>query len=111
MFTLGGLNRLSGYNIDQLRGEAYGLAKIAWYHLFAGDMFPYSTSWYFGVQFEAGNAWLDATSARWDDLRYGGLVSLMATTIIGPVALSYGQAESGQNSLYFTVGTLRDWLY
>ena len=109
-FTLGGLNHLSGYNIDQLRGEAFGLAKVAWYHLFAGNTHPYSTSWYFGIQFETGNAWLDAASARWDDLRYSGLISVMATTLVGPVALSYGQAEGGQNSLYVTVGTLRSLL-
>lgn len=111
MFTLGGLNRLSGYNIDQFRGEAFGLAKMAWYHLFAGNKSPYSTSWYLGVQFETGNAWIDAQNARWDDLRYCGLISVMATTIVGPVALSYGQAEGGYNSVYFTVGTLKDLLY
>jgi NTE family protein len=106
-FTLGGLGRLSGYHQEQIRGDAYGLAKLTWYHLFLGHHSPYSTSLYFLLQGEAGNAWPDPGMARWDDLRYNGLVSLVATTIIGPVALSYGQAEGGHQAFYVTIGILR----
>ena len=45
--------------------------------------------------------------ARWDDLRYHGLVSLVAKTIIGPISLSYGQAEGGHQAFYVTIGILR----
>lgn len=106
-FTLGGFGRLSGYNREQLRGNAYGLAKLRWNHKFLGHPSPYSTSLYFLLQGEVGNAWPDPGMARWDDLRYSGLVSLVATTIIGPVAVSYGQAEGGHHAFYVTIGILR----
>lgn len=108
MYTLGGLSRLSGYNRDQFRGQAYGLASASWYHLFSGSTQPYTTAWYIGIQGEAGNAWQEAHAARWEDLRYSGLVTIVATTIIGPVAASYGQGEGGHNAFYITVGTIRD---
>ena len=108
MFTLGGLSRMSGYARDQFRGQAYGLGSVSWYHLIAGSTQPYTTAWYIGLQGEAGNAWLDPGTARWDDLRYSGLVSLVATTILGPVAATYAQGESGNHSFYLTVGTIRD---
>jgi NTE family protein len=108
MFTLGGLSRLSGYNRDQIRGQAYGLASVAWYHLFAGSTQPYTTAWHIGLQGEAGNAWLDPRAARLNDLRYSGLVSIVATTIIGPAAVTYAHSEGGHNSFYITVGTIRD---
>ena len=110
MFTLGGLGRLSGFNEDQIRGEAFGLGRLAWYHQFAGSPSPYSTSWYFGAQFEAGNAWRDQGRARWDDLLYSGLVTLVATTPLGPLAVSYGHAEQGHNAVYLTLGAFREFV-
>jgi NTE family protein len=109
-FTLGGLGRLSGYNKEQIRGDAFGLAKLTWYHQILGYPSPYSTSLFIMLQGEAGNAWPDPGMARWDDLRYSGLVSLVATTVIGPVALSYGQAEGGHQAVYVTIGILRSSL-
>jgi NTE family protein len=106
-FTLGGFNRLSGYDKEQLRGNAYGLAKLSWYHRVLGHPSPYSTSLFILLQGEMGNAWPDPQMARWDDLRYSGLVSLVAKTIIGPVSVSYGQAEGGHHAFYVTIGILR----
>jgi NTE family protein len=110
MFTLGGIGRLSGYSKDQLRGQAYGLGRLAWYHQFAGSPSPYSTSYYIGMQFEAGNTWYDPSHARWDDLRYSGLISLVAMTNLGPLAASYGRSEDGHDNYYLTLGTLKDFL-
>jgi NTE family protein len=110
LFTLGGLGRLSGYARDQFRGAVFGLAKIAWYHQFAGSMSPFSNSYYIGIQFETGHAWRDYDAAAWNDLLYSGLVSLVARTTIGPLALSYGRSGDGNDSLYLTLGTIRSFL-
>jgi NTE family protein len=110
LFTLGGLARLSGYAKDQFRGEIYGLAKVAWYHQFAGTLSPFSNSYYIGLQLEAGNAWRDYDAAGLDDLLYCGLVSLVARTTIGPLAASYGRSEDGNDTFYITLGTVRNFL-
>ncbi|MEN8008308.1 MAG: patatin-like phospholipase family protein [Candidatus Krumholzibacteriota bacterium] len=110
MFTLGGLSRLSGYAKDQFRGSAYGLAKVAWYHQFAGSLSPFSNSYYLGVQLETGNAWRYYDEARWDDLLFGGLVSLVARTNLGPLAATYGRSEDGHDSFYLTLGTIDGFL-
>ncbi len=110
MFTLGGLGRLSGYAKDQLRGAVFGLAKVAWYHQFAGNMSPFTNSYYVGVQLEAGNAWRDYDMMSWDDLLYSGLVTLVARTSLGPLAASYGRSEDGRDSIYLTLGSIRGFL-
>ncbi len=110
LFTLGGLARLSGYAKDQFRGAVYSLAKIAWYHQFAGSDSPFSNSYYFGIQLETGNAWRDYDAMAWNNLLYSGLVSLVAKTSLGPLAVSYGRSEDGQDSIYVTLGTIRGFL-
>jgi len=110
LFTLGGLARLSGYAKDQFRGNVFGLAKVAWYHQFAGNLSPFSNSYYFGLQLETGNAWRDYDAAGWDNLLYSAMVSLVARTTIGPFAASYGRSEDGNDSFYLTLGTVRDFL-
>jgi len=110
MFTLGGLGRLSGYAKDQFRGAVYGLAKVAWYHQFAGSMSPFSNSYYIGVQLETGNAWRDYDAVGWEDLLYSGLVSLVARTNLGPLAATYGRSGDGNDSFYLTLGTIQGFL-
>ena len=63
-----------------------------------------------GVQLEAGNAWywLDDPSA--DDLRYAALFSLVGTTFAGPLALSYGRTDEGQDALYLSLGVLQHFV-
>ncbi len=110
MFTLGGLSRLSGYDKDRFRGAVFGLAKVAWYHQFAGTTTPFSNSYYIGVQLETGNAWRDYDAVTWDNLLYSGLVSLVARTNLGPLAASYGRSEDGRDSFYLTLGTIQSFL-
>ena len=110
LFTLGGLSRLSGYAKDQFRGAVYGLAKIAWYHRFAGSSSPFSNSYYIGFQLEGGNAWREYDAVRWDDLLYSGMVSVVARTNLGPLAATYGRAEDGNDSFYLTLGTYQGFL-
>ncbi|MDX2475006.1 MAG: hypothetical protein QNL91_15025, partial [Candidatus Krumholzibacteria bacterium] len=89
---------------DQLRGEVYGLGKLAWYRKISGDTNPYATSWFIGAQFETGNAWYWIDDPALNDLRYAGLISLIGTTFAGPLSISYGLTEQGHDSLYLNLG-------
>ena len=104
LFTLGGLSRLSGFQEDQLRGEVFGLGKLAWYRKIAGATSPYATSWFIAAQFETGNAWYWTEDPGLDDLRYAGLVSLVGTTFVGPLSISYGRTEGGHDAFYLNLG-------
>jgi len=106
LFTLGGIGRVSGLATDQLRGEVFGLGKLAWYTKISSATSPYSTSWFLGAQFEAGNAWYWFQDPGTDDLLYAGLVSLIGTTFVGPLSLSYGRTEHGHDAFYVTLGII-----
>jgi NTE family protein len=104
-FTIGGMYRLSGYLDSELRGKTYGIASLQWYRQIYGSPGLFSTSYLIGLGVEAGNAWQNRDSARIGDLRYCLNVSLMANTALGPVILSYGQAEAGHSSVYLSMGS------
>ncbi len=108
MFTLGGLNNLTGYQQNQIRGQRFGLAQLRWYHKIVGQPSPFSTSWYFVLQAEAGNAWYDAHEASFDHLRYSGSVGFVGTTMFGPLTIAYGRVDDGNDALYITLGIVRD---
>jgi NTE family protein len=110
MFTLGGMNRLTGYQKDQLRGQRYALGQLRWYHKIIGHPSPFSTSWYILLQGEAGNAWYFPEDAGFDDLRYTGTAGIVATTMFGPLTIAYGRADDGHDSAYITLGVLKDVL-
>jgi len=104
LFTLGGLSRMSGYAEDQLRGEVFGLGKLAWYRKISHATSPYATSWFIGAQFEAGNAWYWFENPRAEDLRFSGLLSLVGTTFAGPLSISYGRTNDGHDAIYLNLG-------
>ncbi len=108
MFTLGGLNRLTGYQKHQLRGQRFALGQLRWYHQILGQPSPFSTSWYVVVQGEAGNVWDYLDESGFDDLHYTGSVGIVATTLFGPLTIAYGRTDDGKSSAYVTLGTLRD---
>jgi len=110
LFTLGGMNRLMGYQKYQLRGQRYALGQLRWYHQFMGHPSPFSSSWYFVAQIEAGNAWYNPGEASFDNLIYTGSLGVVATTVFGPVTIAYGRSDEGYGSFYVTLGTLTDIL-
>jgi NTE family protein len=102
-FTLGGLFSLSGYGIDQLRGQNRGLGRIIYmYRLAEGPLFVKGT--YLGASLEAGNVWDDRDDIDLDDLKYAGSVFVGLDTFVGPVYLAYGHAESEEGRFYFYLG-------
>ncbi len=106
MFTLGGMNRLMGYQHSQLRGQRYALGQLRWYHQILGHPSPFSTSWYMMVQGEVGNAWYFPEDAGLRNLHYTGSVGIVATTVFGPLTIAYGRSNHGNDSVYVTLGIL-----
>jgi NTE family protein len=103
-YTLGGFQRLSGLQIDQLTGKQYMLGRLAYYYKY--DRLPpqIGTGLYFGASAEVGRM-----NGRNDPLltnQYLGSFSVFwgADTIIGPVYLAYGHSTSGYSSFYFLLG-------
>jgi len=104
MFTLGGLDRLTGYSREQLRGQEYLLGQLKWHHKIHGGASPFSSSWYLTTRLEAGNAWYQAEGAALRDLRTTGSVGVAVTTLLGPLTMAYGRSTDGNDAAYVTLG-------
>ena len=53
---------------------------------------------------EAGNVWQDKDDMEIDDVIVAGSIFLGLDTLIGPLYLTYGHAEGGNNSGYLFLG-------
>lgn len=100
-FTLGGLFRLSGYIPDSLVGRYGGNVGILAFREFFESPFGGA---YIGVSAEAGNMWGRQAEVDSSDFIYSGSIFLTLDSVLGPVNLAYGFADSGENSLYLLVG-------
>ncbi len=104
-FALGGLIRLSGLAQNELIGERYGLARIAYYReLTKLDLGVASIRLYVGATAEAGNVYMIGDPVSLDTLRHGGSVFVGADTPIGPVVFAWGAADGGRRRLYLVIG-------
>lgn len=104
VFSLGGLDRLTPFTLDQLRGQDYALGQLTWYRQVANAQSQLGRSWYLMVQLEAGNAWYDAGTAALDDLRYTGSIGLVVSSIVGQLTTAYGRSADGHDAAYITFG-------
>jgi NTE family protein len=85
-YTLGGVQRLSGYEQDQLSGNRLAFGRLTYYRRL--NQQPVLTRGFFaGATLEAGNAWHDGESAHWGDLRWASSAFLGADTGLGPFYL------------------------
>lgn len=102
---LGGFLNLSGYNKDSLNGthKLFG-ALIYQYDLGRDALGMTAHPLYLGWSLEAGNVWYDRSEASLSDLIHASSLYLGTDTSMGPIALGFGIADSGDNSLYLFVG-------
>lgn len=105
-FALGGFLNLSGYGSDELRGQNYGLIKLAYYHRVWGNLTSLIAGMpvYTGISLEAGNVWDDIDNADIDSMLIAGSVFIGADTPVGPLYMAAGHGEGGRASLYFFLG-------
>ncbi|USD37183.1 patatin-like phospholipase family protein [Ferrimonas sp. SCSIO 43195] len=102
--SLGGFLNLSGFYRDSLVGSHKAFAAgVYTYDLSEGTL---GIKWplYLGVSAEAGNVWLERDDAGVDDLIYASSLFVGAETALGPAALAWGWADSGDSSLYLFLG-------
>ncbi|MEM7082513.1 MAG: patatin-like phospholipase family protein [Pseudomonadota bacterium] len=105
LFGLGGLFSLSGYQLNELRGQHYALMALAYYRRVGLGSSTFQTPLYIGASFEAGNVWDDSDDISINGLRLAGSLFIGLDTFIGPLYLSHGFAENGRSATYFQLGT------
>jgi NTE family protein len=101
----GGFFNLSGFTQDQFAGQHEVLLRAGYYQRL-GDV-----QWlpaYAGFSIEYGNVYQDRgdISLAPSDALAAGSVFVGVDTILGPIYLSYGHAEQGNNSVYLFLGRL-----
>jgi len=83
-YSLGGFQRLSGYEQDQLSGNRLLFGRLTYYRRL--NQQPILTRGFFaGATVELGNAWHDGNPTRWRDLRWASSAFLGADTGLGPL--------------------------
>lgn len=105
LFRFGGPFSLSGYERDELTGEAF-LRTGALYAAKLNDAEPrfFGVPLYAGASFEAGNAWADRKDLAVDDLVLAGSVFVGADTFLGPAFIGYGRAEGDRQAVFLFIG-------
>jgi len=103
-FRLGGFTRLSGFAQDEISGQQVLLLRSGYYRQLDVKLLPV----YVGMSLEYGNAYeeRDDISLDPDNAILAASVFLGMDTILGPVYLSYGHAEGGNDSVYLFLGRL-----
>jgi NTE family protein len=105
LFELGGPFNFPGYNVDELSGETYAVARAMYrYRLTDRSQSVISIPLYVGATVVGGNTWARHGDANWDNLKVGGSIFLGADTLIGPVFIVLGAADHGRNAIYFFLG-------
>lgn len=102
-YTLGGFHQLSGYQQEQLDGNAVVFGRLTWYRRI-DDRFLFTRGAFFGATLEAGNAWAAPQQVRLDDLRSGMSAFLGADTGLGPMYFGLTYAPRGSTGLYLFIG-------
>ncbi|HKX56709.1 MAG TPA: patatin-like phospholipase family protein [Xanthomonadales bacterium] len=100
-WELGGFGRLSGLIPEQLAGQNYGLASLAYTRRLNDiELAPV----YAGFTLEAGNVWQTSSDIAFDELVYAGSLFLGVDTPVGPFYLAWGRADTGESTFYFYLG-------
>ena len=112
-FALGGFLNLSGYAIEQFRGNTMAFGSLVYYRQIASLKPPIGRGIYLGASLEAG--WLSdgiALNPRTGEqvtlsqaaTRFGGSLFLGSDTWIGPAYLAAGLSGSGEKAFYVVIG-------
>ena len=102
-FRLGGIFNLPGFSTNQLSGQHLYLLRSGYQRQLDNLL---GSSPYLGFTLQYGNTFEDKDKISLSDGIAAGGIWLGWDTFIGPVFISYGYAETGDNSVYFSVGNL-----
>jgi len=101
LYRLGGFLNLSGLNSDELSGQHFGIATLAYYQR-VGDIALLPI--YIGGTVELGNTWQDKSEVSLKNSIAAGSVFIGLDSILGPIYVAIGLSEGGQSALYFYIG-------
>lgn len=102
-FALGGPGSFSGLAAYQFRGSALGVFSLGYRYRLLELPSQLGQGIYALSRFDAGNVWENQFAA--EDLRCGFGCGIGADTEFGPCYLTYGLAEGGYQSVYFSLGS------
>jgi NTE family protein len=101
--TLGGFHQLSGYQPNQLSGNALLFTRATYYRRLNDTPFL-SRGFFLGGTLEAGNTWASRRDISLKDLRYASSVFLGSDTGLGPLYVGIGYAPRGGTAFYVFIG-------
>lgn len=100
-FTLGGPDNFSGLARYQFRGSTLGVGSLGYRYRLMELPSSLGKGVYTVTRADIGNVWFEQMNS---DLRYGASIGLGVDLNIGPLALIYGYADGGYQSVYFSLG-------
>ncbi|MGR6504101.1 patatin-like phospholipase family protein [Shewanella sp. Koi 1] len=102
--SIGGFLNLSGFSKDSLFGSHKLLFGGIYTYDLGREILGISSPFYLGASLEAGNVWLLRDDVSMNDLIYAGSVFIGMETGLGPAALAFGHADTGDSSFYLFLG-------
>jgi len=103
-FLMGGLRDITGVADGSLRGRAFAMGGAGVLYHLAGLKLPYMPQWYLGGWMDVGNTWQEPEQATWRDTYWGGAITLLVETPLGPIETGYGHSSIGRNTIYLQAG-------
>lgn len=103
---LGGLGNLSGYPEQSIFAPQTALARLVYYRRLPHADSLLSLPIYVGGSVEWGGAWERRSDVGTDGLVGAASIFVGADTLLGPIYLGYGRAETGASAFYLTFGSL-----
>lgn len=104
-FLVGGFTDLSGFAQDELSGQQVAIARAIYYQKI--DWIKWVPA-YIGGSIEYGNAFEDRGDISFDprDAMIAGSIFVGFDSVVGPLYVSYGHAERGNDSIYLFLGRI-----
>lgn len=104
---LGGYRNLSGFNKNEISGRYKAFGAILYnYRLARNDFGAFKFPAYLGLSIERGNVWNTRQDIELSDTISAASISLGIDSNIGPAIVAYGRTSTGEESVYFFLGTL-----
>ncbi len=101
VFRLGGLFDLPGFSINELSGQHLYLLRAGYQRKLQRFL---GTKPYLGFTLQNGNVFNDESEINFSNGVFAAAIWLGWDTLAGPFYVSYGRAETGQQSVYLLLG-------
>jgi len=103
-FALGGFQRLSGYAVDELRGDRMAFGSLTYYYRLTQLKLPLTRGVYVGGSLEVGTLEDTEPALTAPGTRFGSSLFLGVDTVIGPAYLGIGISGEGDGTGYISIG-------